>query len=74
MESKPKYIRTVKPTTEEKKNGAEVVFIYMYMNKKTRVFGAKCHESWEQWGAPTEVLWCNTGLIEEWRRNQETEE
>lgn len=34
-----------------------------------RIFGGRCYESWEQWGAIDDVLRENVPTIERWRRN-----
>ena len=70
MAQEIKYIRTVQPTTEEKKKGAEVVFIYMYRRRKVRVLACQCYESWQQWGADNEVLSDNVNRVEQWRKEQ----
>lgn len=71
---KTKFIGSRKPTTEEKKNGAEIVFIREdSAGRQIEIFGCKVYESWEQWGAPTEVLSDNVKNIEAWRRgNKQT--
>lgn len=68
---KTKFLGLRKPTAGEKKKGAEVVFLHEGQDSKTiNVFGAVCYESWEQWGAPLEVLQNNCQNIEKWRKHQ----
>ena len=66
-----KFLGLRKPTKEEQKKGAEVVFL---REDKTGnvipVYGCKCYESFEQWGAPLEVLQDNCKNIEHWRKQQ----
>ena len=60
---------TRKPTADEIKRGAEVIFIrHDEDGKEYIILGAKCHESWEQWNVPTEILSDNVEDIEAWRR------
>lgn len=61
------FLGSRKPTQDEKKKGAEVVFMYEQSGQTINVLGAKCHESWEQWGAIPEVLSLNVDRIEKWR-------
>ena len=57
-----------KPTQEEKNLGAEIVFIRENQNQtEFKIYGAKCYESWEQWGSSKEVLGDNVEDIEQWR-------
>ena len=66
-----KFLGSRKPTKEEQKKGAEVVFLREDTNGKIiEVYGSKCYESFEQWGAPLEVLQDNCKNIEAWRRKQ----
>ncbi len=63
-----KLIEIRKPTKEEK--NAEIVFIRKdKSNKIHTIYGCKCYESWEQWGASKEILGDNVDDIEKWRRN-----
>jgi len=59
-----------KPTADEEKRGAEVVFIREGRTTTYEILACKCYESWEQWNAPTEVLGDNVNDIEQWRENQ----
>ncbi len=53
---------------EEVNRGAEIVFIRENQNKtEFEIYGAKCYESWEQWGSSKEVLGDNVEDIEQWR-------
>lgn len=64
-------VRTCQPTDEEKKRGAEVVF--MRSNRQgnaIRILACKCYESWEQWGANTEYLGDNVDDVEKWRNSK----
>lgn len=66
-----KYLGLRKPTREEKSKGAEVVFLREDQNGNiVTVYGSKCYESFEQWGAPLEVLQDNCKNIESWRSKQ----
>jgi hypothetical protein len=57
-----------KPTAQEKERGAEVVFIrHDSDGKEFVILGSTCHESWEQWNQPTEILAENVDDIQEWR-------
>jgi len=63
-----KLIEIRKPTKKEKH--AEIVFIRKdESNKIHTIYGCKCYESWEQWGASKEILGDNVDDIEKWRRN-----
>lgn len=60
-----------KPTREEKSKGAEIVFLHEdQAGNIITVYGCKVYESWEQWGAPLQVLQDNTENIEAWRKQQ----
>jgi len=72
METKLIGIR--KPTNAEKKNGAEVVFTRQTSDREFTIYACKSYESWEQWGAPIEVLGDNVDDVEKWRREQDEEE
>ena len=66
--NKTTLIETRKPTTEEKNKGAEIVFIRQDKNgNKHIIYGRRLCESWEQWGAITEILFDNMENIEQWR-------
>lgn len=69
---KATYIRTTTPTKEEAKGGAEIIFIYKDEYKNfIRVKACKVYESWEQWGANTEILGQNVDRVEAWRSKQD---
>ncbi len=56
------------PTPQEGGRGAQVVFERKAAKGETvTVLAAKCHESWQQWGAPEPVLWDNIADVEAWR-------
>jgi hypothetical protein len=57
--------------SERKTNNAEVVFSYedQSTGETVKVYAAKCYESWEQWGAPTELLSRNVDRVEKWRNS-----
>lgn len=55
-------------TAEQKDHGAEVVFTRKEGKCEFTIFGCQCYESWEQWGAPKDVLGDNVDDIEKWRR------
>lgn len=68
---KTKFLGLRKPTREEKSKGTEVVFLREDFNGNViPVYGAKCYESFEQWGAPLEVLQDNCKNIDSWRKQQ----
>lgn len=71
---KPIFKRTEEPTAAEKAKGAEVVFIYTVNGEEVKVYAATCYESFEQWGAPVEVLAENVDRVEAWRAGQPEEE
>lgn len=56
------------PNKEEQKHGAEIVFERVCEGRVYTILGHRCHESWEQWGAPTEILGDNVDAIERWRK------
>jgi hypothetical protein len=58
-----------KPTPKERKDrGAEIVFNREdEQGREYTIYAAKCYESWEQWGASTEVLSDNVPAVERWR-------
>jgi len=53
---------------EKKDHGAEVVFTRKEGVCEFTIFGCQSYESWEQWGAPKDVLGDNVDDIEKWRR------
>lgn len=59
------------PTLKEmEENDAEVVFIREdRLGKQYTIYGAVCYESWEQWGASSDILSDNVQTIEEWRED-----
>jgi hypothetical protein len=64
-----RLIATRNPNASERKSGAEIVFIREdWGGGRHTILGCKCYESWEQWGASTEVLGDNVDTIEKWRR------
>ena len=68
---KTKFLGLRKPTKEEKSKGTEIVFLREdKAGNVIPVYGCKVYESWEQWGAPFEVLQDNTQDIETWRKQQ----
>lgn len=57
-----------KPTAAEAKRGAEVAFDREDDDgREITILACKCYESWEQWGAPTEILSDNVDAVERWR-------
>lgn len=58
-----------KPTDLEKRlNKAEIVFIRQGSDgRRYTIYGAKCCESWEQWGQSEKILCDNVADIEAWR-------
>ena len=56
-----------RPTRAEQKRGAEIVFERKEGRRLHAVLACKCYESWEQWGAPREVLSDNVDAVERWR-------
>jgi hypothetical protein len=59
------------PTPQEKKRGAEVVFIRTdESNREHIILGCVCCESWEQWGVSSDILGDNVDQIEQWRKKQ----
>ena len=65
-----KLVSIRKPTLVEQKKGADVVFEREDDNGRTyTILASKCYESWEQWGAATEILCDNVDAVERWRRH-----
>jgi len=60
-----------KPTKKEQtKNDAEIVFEREDdAGRSYTIYGAVCYESWQQWGAPKEVLGDNVDDIAQWRQS-----
>lgn len=57
-----------KPTPAEKKRGAEVAFDRSDDDGHDyTILACRCYESWEQWGAATEILCDNVDAVENWR-------
>ena len=75
MSKASELLGTRKPTKKEAKAGAEIVFIredkHGSISDTVEIMGATCHESWEQWGAPTDYLSDNVDDIEAWRRTKD---
>lgn len=65
-----KLIQVRLPTKSEKSAGAEVVFIRQKEGMSWTIYGQKVHESWEQWGAPNNVLIDNVPTMEAWRKGK----
>ena len=58
------------PNADERKRGAEVVFERRDDDGRLyTILACHCYESWEQWGASTEVLADNLDAVERWRRH-----
>ena len=63
-------VRRRLPIQAERNLGSEIVFIRKdNFGKYYKVLARRSHESWEQWGAPTEVLSDNVPDVEKWRKN-----
>lgn len=63
-----KLVAVRKPTpAEEKERGGEVVFEREGGGRTYTIHASRCYESWQQWGAPTEVLGDNVDAVERWR-------
>lgn len=67
-----KLIDRREPTEDERKRGAEVVFVRYDPNYKSKhtILATRVYESWEQWGATREVLGDNVDDVDAWRREQ----
>ena len=65
-----KLIQQRKPTTQDRdQNNAEVVFERKDPTGRIyTIYGCICYESWQQWGAPREILSDNVDDIERWRQ------
>ena len=71
MFKKSKYLGLRKPTKAEAKKNIEVVFIReLQSGELINVYGCKCYDSWQQFGAPLEVLQDNCKNIESWSKKQ----
>lgn len=70
------FVGTATPTAEQAAKGAEIVFIRRNNStgQTVEIMGATCHESWEQWGQPSEILSENVEDIEKWRKTVQTTE
>lgn len=67
--ARSKLTDTRKPTPKEKKDGAEIVFEREKDGKEYTILAAKSYESWEQWGAPKDILADNVNTVEKWRKS-----
>lgn len=57
-----------KPTSAEIKRGADVAFDRSDSSGRNHtILASRCYESWEQWGAPSEILADNVDAVETWR-------
>lgn len=64
-----KLVAVRQPNARERKSGAEVVFEREDEDgRKAVILASRCYESWQQWGAITEVLADNVDAVERWRR------
>ena len=69
LSKQTKLVAVRKPTASEKKRGADVVFEREDSEgREHTILACRCYESWEQWGAITEVLSDNIDAVERWRR------
>lgn len=59
-----------RPDEAEAKCGAEIIFERRDSLRSHTILAAKCYESWEQWGAYSEVLSENVRAVEAWRRRR----
>jgi hypothetical protein len=67
---KTKLIAVLEPSETQRTRGAEVVFLRRDdIGNLIEILACKCHESWEQWGAPFDVLSENASDVELWRRS-----
>lgn len=60
------------PNRAERKRGAQIVFDYKTPRGRETVLASRCYESWQQYGAPREVLGANVDTVEAWRRGELT--
>lgn len=67
-----RLLGTRKPTTRERKDGVDIVFMREDSNgKEYTIYGCKndCG-SWNQWGESSDVLSSNVETIEQWFNNE----
>ena len=65
---KTKLIAVLEPSETQRTRGAEVVFLRRDDDGNLlEILACTCHESWEQWGQPTDVLADNVDDVELWR-------
>lgn len=65
---KTKLIAVLEPSETQRTRGAEVVFLRRDdIGNLLEILACTCHESWEQWGQPTDVLADNVDDVELWR-------
>lgn len=50
--------------------GAEIRFTRTDGQRTYIIYGSTCYESWQQWGAPKDVLSDNVPTIERWRQGK----
>lgn len=58
---------------ERRDHGASIVFERRApgpRGERFTVYASVCYESWQQWGAPTNVLWDNVPAVNAWRRGR----
>lgn len=60
------------PDAAERARGAEIVMEWRDTRFRSApythtVLACVCYESWEQWGAPTDVLAANIPTLDRWR-------
>jgi hypothetical protein len=72
MSKQTRLVEWRKATPKERKDkGAEVVFVREDSDgREYTIYGCTCYESWEQWGAYTEILSDNVSAIEAWRSGE----
>lgn len=62
------------PNRRERRDfGASVVFERRSPGRggeRFTIYAAPCYESWQQWGAPKDVLWDNVPAVNAWRRGR----
>ena len=66
-QSQSVLLGTRRPTLDERKRGAEIVFIRELNDVQYDILGCVLYESWEQWNAPTKILGDNVDDIQNWR-------